>query len=189
MRGARRQGKRREVWIWTEAIEEPDGRRWVDFTAGDRSEAAFLRLYERLPEAERYRSGHYAVYEWLPRERQVVGRGGATFLRRYARLPEAELYRSEATFLRQYARLPEAELYRSDHYAVQEWLPRDRHLAKKGGAVNWNEELHSRLRDKLKQLQRRAEGYSKSLRMLVHSIAPAYWYARGWRCQFNTRTC
>ncbi len=114
MRGARRQGKRREVWIWTAVVEEPDGRRWVDFTAGDRS---------------------------------------------------------EATFLRRYARLPEAELYRSDHYAVQEWLPRDRHLAKKGGAVNWNEERHSRLRDKLKQLQRRAEGYSKSLRMLRDSLA------------------
>ena len=112
--GARRRGKRREVWIWTAVIAEADGRRWVDFEAGDRSEATFLRLYERLPEAELYRSGHYAVYEWLPR---------------------------------------------------------DRHVAGKGGAVNWNEGLHSRLRDKLKRLQRRAKGYSKSLGMLRDSLA------------------
>ncbi len=112
--GARRRGKRREVWIWTAVIEEADGRRWVDFEAGGRSEATFLRLYERLPEAELYRSGHYGVYEWLPR---------------------------------------------------------DRHVAKKGGAVNWNEGLHSRLRDKLKRLQRRAKGHSKSLGMLRDSLA------------------
>ena len=28
----------------------------------------FLRLLGRLPEAEQYRSDHYRVYEWLPRE-------------------------------------------------------------------------------------------------------------------------
>ena len=49
--GARRKGKRREVWIWTAVVEERDGSRWVDFEVGDRSEETFLRLYGRLPEA------------------------------------------------------------------------------------------------------------------------------------------
>ena len=40
-------------------VEEKDGRRWVDFEVGDRSEKTFLRLYERLPEAEQYHSDHY----------------------------------------------------------------------------------------------------------------------------------
>ncbi len=38
------------------SVEEADGRKWVDFDVGDRSEATFLRHYERLPEAERYRT-------------------------------------------------------------------------------------------------------------------------------------
>ena len=70
---ARRKGKRREVWVWTAVVEEADGSRWVDFQVGDRSERTFLRLYRRLPEAERYRSDHYQVYEWLPRNRHVSG--------------------------------------------------------------------------------------------------------------------
>ncbi len=49
--------------------------------------------------------------------------------------------------------------------------PRERHLAKKGGAVNWNEGRHSRLRDELKRLQRRAKRYSKSLGILRDSLA------------------
>ena len=28
--GARRKGKRREVWVWTAVVEEGDGSRWVD---------------------------------------------------------------------------------------------------------------------------------------------------------------
>ncbi len=112
--GARRKGKRREVWVWTAVIEEEDGSRWVDFQVGDRSEVTFLRLYDRLPEAKLYRSDAYRVYEWLPANRHVVG---------------------------------------------------------KGGAVNWNEGLHSRLRDKLKRLQRKTKGYSKNATMLGDSIA------------------
>ena len=34
-----------------------------------------LRLYERLPEAQRYRSDAYRVYGWLPRNRHKVGKG------------------------------------------------------------------------------------------------------------------
>ena len=73
--GARRRGKRREVWVWTAVVEEADGSRWVDFEVGDRSEETFLRLYARLPEAEKYRSDAYQVYDWLPANRHVVGKG------------------------------------------------------------------------------------------------------------------
>ncbi len=112
--GARRRGKRRDCWVWTAVVEEEDGRRWIDFEVGDRTEATFLRLYERLPEAKQYRTDAYRVYGWLPQDRHVVG---------------------------------------------------------KGGAVNWNEGLHSRLRGKLNRLIRRTKGYSKSVNMLRDSIA------------------
>ena len=105
--GARRRGKRREVWIWTAVVEEGDGRRWADFEAGDRSEETFLRLYGRLPGAELYRSGAYQVYGWLSAERHGIGRGGA---------------------------------------------------------VNRNEGLHSRLRDKINRLHRRTRDTAKAWR-------------------------
>ena len=60
---ARRGKKRQEVWIWTAVIELPDGRRCVDFEVGDRSGETFLRLYERLPQAELYHSDDYGVWE------------------------------------------------------------------------------------------------------------------------------
>ena len=100
--------------MWTAVVEEADGRIWVDFEVGDRSEATFLRLYGRLPEAEKYRTDAYQVYGWLPASRHVVS---------------------------------------------------------KGGEVNRNEGLHSRLRDKLNRLHRRTKGYSKSVAMLSDSIA------------------
>ena len=50
---ARRGKNRQEVRIWTAVIELPDGRRRVDFEVGGRSGEPFLRLYERLPKAER----------------------------------------------------------------------------------------------------------------------------------------
>ena len=90
------------------------GRKWVDFQVGDRSEATFFRLYERLPEAEKYRTDAYRAYGWLPANKHEVG---------------------------------------------------------KGGEVNRNEGLHSRLRDKLNRLHRRTKGYSKSITMLSDSIA------------------
>ena len=52
--GSRRQGMRRERWIWTAVVEEEDGGAWMDFEVGDRSEETFLRLYNRLPESERH---------------------------------------------------------------------------------------------------------------------------------------
>ena len=73
--GSSRRGKRNSVWIWTAVVEEVDRSRWVDFEVGKRDEATFLRLYERLLEAERYRSDAYRVYGWLPRNRHKVGKG------------------------------------------------------------------------------------------------------------------
>ena len=73
---SRRKGNRREVWVWTAVVVEADGSRWVDFEVGDRSAETFLRLYARLPEAEKYRSDAYQVYDWLPANRHVVGKGG-----------------------------------------------------------------------------------------------------------------
>ena len=121
--GARRKGKRREAWIWTAVVREIDGRRWVDFEVGDRSEAPFLRLYERLPEAGLYRSDAYAVY---------VG-----------------------------------------------WFPPYRHVVGKGSAVNWNEGLHSVWRGKLNRLMRRTKGYTKSIAMLIYSLALVCWQQWG----------
>ncbi len=61
---------------------------------------------------------------------------------------------------------------RSDAYVVyQSWLPPARHRAGKGGPVNWNEGLHSRLRGKLNRLMRQTKGYSKSTAMLAGSVA------------------
>ena len=55
--------------------------------------------------------------------------------------------RSANTFERLYARLPEAQRYCSDYYAVYAaWFPPDCPQAGKGDPVNWNEGLHSFLR-------------------------------------------
>ena len=79
--------------------------------------------------------------------------------------------RSAATFCRRYKRLPETGLYRTDAYRVYGWLPADRHQVGKGGAVNWNEGLHSWCRGKLNRLHRRTKGYTKSVAMLGYSLA------------------
>ena len=72
----RRGEKRQPVWVWTAVWEERDGSLLVDFEVSDRSEATFLKLYEVLPEAERYCSDGYEAYEWLPRDRHEVEKGG-----------------------------------------------------------------------------------------------------------------
>ena len=74
--GTRQRVKRNSVWIWTAVVEEADGIRWVEFEVGGRDETAFLmRLYNRLPESDRYSTGAYEVYKWLPANRHVVGKG------------------------------------------------------------------------------------------------------------------
>ena len=74
--GARRNGLRRSVWVWTAVVEESDGSRWMDFEVGDRDAETFMRLYRRLPDAHGYRSDPYEVYMRLPSDRHVVGKGG-----------------------------------------------------------------------------------------------------------------
>ena len=89
--------------------------------------------------------------------------------------------RGAETFLRLYARLPEAKLYRSDGLRVcREWLPAGRHVVGKGGAVNWNEGLHSECRTRLNRLGRRTKGYTKSWALLECSLAlsPECWTAK-----------
>ena len=94
-------------------VSEPDGSRWADFEIGDRRRQPFLRLYERLPEAQ---------------------------------------------------------LYGADAYRVSGWLPADRHQVGKGGAVNWNEGLHSWCRGHLPTASS-DEGYAKRVAMLASSLA------------------
>ena len=73
--------------------------------------------------------------------------------------------------LRLLERLPDAERYETDGYSVYEWLPRNKHLVGKYGAVNWNEGLHSVLRGKLNRLVRWTKGCAKSIEMLVNLLA------------------
>ena len=56
---------------------------------------------------------------------------------------------------------------------VYGWLAADRHEVGKGGAVNWNEGLHSWCRGNLNRLHRRTRGYTKSVGMLACSLAMA----------------
>ena len=44
---------------------------------GGRDEATFMRLLERLPDAERYETDAYGVYGTLPVNKHVVGKYGA----------------------------------------------------------------------------------------------------------------
>ena len=58
-------------------VEERDGvRRWMR-EVGGRDEAAFSRLLDRLPDADRRETDSYPVYGWLPRGRHAIGAGGA----------------------------------------------------------------------------------------------------------------
>lgn len=40
---------------------------------GGSDESTFMRLLERLPDAERYEADGYKVYEWLSRNKHVLG--------------------------------------------------------------------------------------------------------------------
>ena len=75
--GARKGEKRNDLWVWTAVVEERDGSRWMDFETGGRDESTFLRLLERLPDAERYETDAYGVYGMLPVNKHVVGKYGA----------------------------------------------------------------------------------------------------------------
>ena len=56
----------------------------------------------------------------------------------------------------------------------------------KGGAVNWNEGLHSWLRSQLNRLVRDTTGYTKSAQMLVYPVALM---VEAWTAQFNASLC
>ena len=73
-------------------------------------------------------------------------------------------------FLQAALQLPETGRYRSDDYVVYGLLPRNRHVPGKRGEVNRAEGTHSRVRDRLRRLQRKTKGYSKSVAMLRDSI-------------------
>jgi len=66
--GARKGAKRNNLWIWTAVL---DGKQLV-FKVGDRSEATFLHLYDRLPFAKSYYTDGYEVYRWFPYARHKV---------------------------------------------------------------------------------------------------------------------
>ena len=74
--GARRKEKRNYLRVWTAAAER-DRSGWIDFEVGGRDEGTFMRLLERLPDAARYETDAYGVYEWLPHNKQVIGKYGA----------------------------------------------------------------------------------------------------------------
>ena len=73
--GCRKGAGRQELWIWTAVVAEADGRWWRDFEVGPRDEATFLRLYARLPEAAKYSTDKYGVYNWLPTNRPEARKG------------------------------------------------------------------------------------------------------------------
>ena len=54
-------------------MEERDGSRWMNFEVRGRDESTFMRLLERLPDAERYETDAYGVYGALPVNKHVVG--------------------------------------------------------------------------------------------------------------------
>ena len=58
------------------------------------------------------------------------------------------------------------------------WFPLEQHVVGKGGAVNWNEGLHSVWRGKLNRLMRRAKGYTKSIEILVYFLTLVCWRGR-----------
>ncbi len=67
--------------------------------------------------------------------------------------------------------LPEAEEYETDAYKVYEWLPADRHVVRKYGAVNRNEGIHSLLRDRCIALKRRSKFLVRSVLNLSFYIS------------------
>ena len=70
--------------------------------------------------------------------------------------------------------LPNSDIHESDGaYRVYEWLPHDRHMIGKCGAVNRNKALRSNLRGNLNRLPMRTNGYGKSADMLKYPLAIA----------------
>lgn len=65
-----------------------------------------------------------------------------------------------------------SQIYRKDQQCPRcdsNWLPR--YVRPRGKQANWNERLHSVLRDNLNRLHSRIRGYRKSVTLLRDSIA------------------
>jgi len=77
--------------------------------------------------------------------------------------------RDEYTFWRLYNNIPLADEIHTDRYKVYENL--ENRKARKYGYNNWNEGLHSFLRNKLAMLKRRTKAYAKSFRALYRALA------------------
>ena len=64
----RRKGKRNSVWVygvWTAVVEDGDGSLWHDYEVRGSDEAAFMKLYERTPDARLYRRDGYNANGWV----------------------------------------------------------------------------------------------------------------------------
>jgi len=77
--------------------------------------------------------------------------------------------RDEETFWKLYYQIPIAKDIHTDAYKVYGNL--DNREVKKYGYTNWNEGLHSFLRDKLAMLKRKTKAYAKSIRALYRALA------------------
>jgi len=65
-----------------------------------------------------------------------------------------------------------AKEYHTDGYHVYKYWPnRKQYRISKFGKTNRNERLNSRLRDRLKRLQRKTKGYSKNINALRYAFA------------------
>ncbi|GAB6071682.1 hypothetical protein JCM14244_00590 [Venenivibrio stagnispumantis] len=62
--------------------------------------------------------------------------------------------------------------YHTDGYRIyKSWLNRKQHKISKFRKSNRNKGLHSKLRDRLKRLQRKTKGYSKNINALRYALA------------------
>ena len=77
--------------------------------------------------------------------------------------------RDEDTFWKFYYQIPLAKEFQTDGYKVYQNLPKRQ--IKKYGYTNWNERLHSFLRNKLVMLKRKTKAYAKSIRALYRALA------------------
>ena len=73
--GCRQGAGWQELGLGTAVVAGADGRWWRDFAVGQWDEAAFLRLYARLPAAARYSADKYGVYNGLPANRHEARKG------------------------------------------------------------------------------------------------------------------
>ena len=60
--------------VWTAVVEDGYGSLWHGYEVRGSDEAAFVRLYERMPDARLCGSDGYDVRGWLPSDRRKVGK-------------------------------------------------------------------------------------------------------------------